>query len=148
MSATCAACAQPIVGGRFVLAGSEVLHKSCAIQGRKTVLWKEREAAATAVERARSAITAAENSALTLAQARRDAEKADRDHLNIRHAQSTELARLRQVVRTQEDAIANLQRQLGESRAAQVQAHPVVAPTETDTVVDYTAARFSLLEFD
>jgi hypothetical protein len=160
MAATCAACAQPIVGGRFVLAGSEALHKSCALAGKKTVLWNLREANEKNIEwalREKATATAAAHSLeVALEKSRRDELKVTQQYTQQWRAANAELSRLQQVVRTQEDAIANLQRQLAEAKAqaALPPVQPVAAPaqpshpTASAHVGDDTAARFALLEFD
>ena len=159
MPPTCAACLLPIAGaGNFVIAETEVLHKSCARVGRKTELWRQRELTAGVREANERAIAVAEARRLLIDRMKREELVATRKLTKQWRAANAELSRMQQLTRTQADAISNLERQLAQARAVSAAPpDPVVVATQTTESgsgepslhdLDDSAARFALLELD
>ena len=156
MTPACAICIQPIIAGqKFLIAGTEVVHRVCATTGHKTrmqVVELELRRAREDLEHARSRLATvearrqreADGHALREAQARRDATKERDEH--------------RQQVRGLEAALedARLALALSATRPPTTthsasEMRPEVstsAPNDAHDTRDGTEVRFSLLEFE
>lgn len=147
MQPTCAACMQPVVAGRFVIARTEVMHKRCAAAGMQTQLQKAVQVAADAAAVTANAVRTANEATNELVELR--ARRVEllarvRDTAESERAARGDAQQQRALVAARDAVIADLRRQLAEARTTN---NPVVddaAPKYGDDAV----ARFSLLELD
>lgn len=142
--ATCAICMQPIsTGSKFVLSDTEVMHRTCALGGGKTVLAKARQAHAdlhVTVERAQRA---AEHAAKTAAELQ--------GRLEVSVGANSALGNALLAMKRERD-VAIQERDLARTARGNAHVPVVVTPTVQEVVddppQDDAAVRFSLLEFD
>lgn len=142
MDAVCAICEQPITKSmRFVIAGTEVMHRACARSGRPTVLARLESTLAVMEQE-----IAAKERILVEAGA---AIKRLQDQLRDRGSESRDQRALIDGLRSRESALKNRLEAVQSQIAAvgdPVEVEPVATPDADQK--DGTEQRFSLLEFD
>jgi hypothetical protein len=155
VAAICAVCEQPITKAqRFVLSATEVIHRSCASTGGKTVLWRTREDRAKALEVAERAARVTEALQRELAYAQREARESRRVCTDLERdlklaRDSSQLSNT--MGRTLAGMAAQRDKAIGERDVAVRQLASVDPPTSpgspaSSDPVDDAAARFALLE--
>jgi len=173
MKTFCAACDQPITrGARFLLFGSEVIHKACV--GKETVLWRAKRKLAEANEEIKRADRIRENMERLLKSANEQLRDVTSERDGLRCRMNSERSRqmyqdattldalelLRAQVATltaanarllEEKAGETLRADLAEGSAAAAREERLgvrSTPAQQADVTDDTAVRFSLLELD
>jgi hypothetical protein len=142
--ATCAMCQHPILTPqRFVLDGTEVMHRECARTGRTTVLQQtQRDLAAAREDTARIRRSLGER----IASLERDLRVAFRSNQQLRKLELERAPDLR-AMEIERDA-ARREAQTLTARAAVTADHPVEGKITPEPEMDPTEQRFSLLELD
>ena len=151
MTPACAICLQPLdAGGKFLIAGTEVVHRACAATGRRTrgqILEEGYRNALADLQHARTRLHNEEGRRRREADSHASRQKALRDHLEAYHRAEIELLERALASALQPPAAQNSARETRvEVSTTERGDTPPTTPDTPDTRDD-TEVRFSLLEF-
>lgn len=142
----CAICLKDIpAGGKFVLTGTEVVHRACALTGKQTIGWRNRQALADTNAKLGVLITSASTKAAEVRGLKVDLGVERSQRMALQH----DLEVLNQANIAMARTLLEYQRELTEARRVVAPAPvPAASPpvTESSPVEDDASIRFSLLE--
>lgn len=141
----CAICLKDIpAGGKFVLTGTEVVHRACALTGKQTIGWRNRQALADTNAKIGVLITSASTKSAEVRGLKVDLGVERSQRIALQH----DLAVLNEANIAMARTLLEYQRALTEARLVVSPAPVAVSPpvTESSPAEDDAAIRFSLLE--